>query len=71
VFAAALDLDARGARVVVCGYLGVWTPPEGWTTRPWTARKGYAKGDRHRDEVLWCSPRCVPEETLSLFGSKP
>ena len=70
VFAAAVDLDARGVRVVVCGYSGTWTPPAGWTERRWVARKGYAAdgGARQRREVLWCSPACLPEGQPSLFG---
>jgi hypothetical protein len=70
VFAAALDLDQRGVRVVVCGYSGTWAPPSGWTERRWTARKGYAAdgGARQRREVLWCSPACLHEEQVGLFG---
>jgi hypothetical protein len=62
VFAAAAELADRGVRVVVCGYDGTWTPPDGWTARRWLARKGYAKTqDQTRREVLWCSPACLPE----------
>ena len=56
-------------RVVVCGYDGLWRPPAGWTVRRWTARKGYATHDRHRDEVLWCSPRCESAAQPRLFGT--
>jgi DNA adenine methylase len=69
VFAAAIDLDARGCRVVVCGYAGTWTPPKGWTVRRWKARKGYASDPTATGrETLWCSPTCLPEEQPSLFG---
>ena len=59
VRAAALDLAASGARVVVCGYRGTWTPPAGWTERPWDARKGYSPSEARHREVLWCSPLCL------------
>lgn len=68
VFAEAVDLSDRGARVVVCGYDGVWSPPTEWTTRKWTARKGYANSNQHHREVLWCSPSCAPESAPGLFG---
>ena len=70
VFAAAIDLDARGCRVVVCGYSGTWEPPAGWTSRRWVARKGYASSNAGtRRETLWCSPSCLPEEQPSLFAA--
>jgi hypothetical protein len=72
VIESAIDLDSRGVRVVVCGYSGLWSPPEGWTERRWTARKGYAAdgGARQAREVLWCSPACIPERhaQVGLFG---
>ena len=70
VFKRSVELSDRGVRVVVCGYSGVWIPPDGWTERPWSARKGYAAdgGARQRTEVLWCSPQCVPVAELGLFG---
>ena len=38
---------------------------DGWHTRAWTARKGYAITDEavenSASETLWCSPHCVPE----------
>ncbi len=38
---------------------------DGWHTRAWTARKGYASTDEavenSASETLWCSPHCVPE----------
>jgi hypothetical protein len=71
VFSEADCLSHRGVRVVVCGYEGTWTPPEGWTTRRWTARKGYADSQQHHREVLWCSPSCVPESAPGLFGDAP
>lgn len=63
VFEKAVEMSGRGVRVIVCGYRGVWEPPAGWSTRAWTARKGYAAdgGARQRTEVLWCSPECMPE----------
>lgn len=67
---AAMDLSSRGVRVVVCGYSGTWSPPDGWTERRWTARKGYAAdgGARQQREVLWCSPECLPEDQPTLFA---
>ena len=72
VIDAAIDLNARGVRVIVCGYAGLWQPPEGWTERKWIARKGYAAdgGERQRREVLWCSPNCKDDvQQMSLFGA--
>lgn len=71
VFRTALELAARDVRVVVCGYSGTWSPPDGWTERRWSALHGYAKSGRnqnHRREVLWCSPACVPVRAPGLFG---
>ena len=63
VFTSSVELADRGVRVVVCGYDGTWTPPEGWSSRRWHARKGYAKTQgQTRREVLWCSPACRPGE---------
>jgi len=60
----------RGLRIVISGYEGTWTPPAGWTTRRWVARKGYAGADNkaHHREVLWCSPACLPPRSAGLFG---
>lgn len=68
VFDEALALADRKVRVVVCGYDGTWKPPADWTTRRWRARKGYANSAQHQREVLWCSPSCVPEASIGLFG---
>ena len=47
-------------RIVACGYDGLWTPPDGWTTRQWRNTAGYRREKGQRQEVLWCSPHCVP-----------
>jgi site-specific DNA-adenine methylase len=54
-------------RIVLCGHAGEHDAllTNGWHTRTWTARKGYALTDEavqnSKDETLWCSPHCVPE----------
>jgi hypothetical protein len=54
-------------RIVLCGHAGEHDGllQEGWHTRAWTARKGYASTDEavenSASETLWCSPHCVPE----------
>ena len=48
--------DDPALRIVVCGYDGDWSPPKGWQTVPWKAKRAYnAKNDGSR-ERLWCSP---------------
>jgi hypothetical protein len=48
----------------------------GWTTRKWTARKGYAITEEAMEnsasETVWCSPHCNPEinVTNDLFAPK-
>ena len=55
-------------RIVLCGHAGEHDAllANGWHTRTWTARKGYALTDEAtqntKDETLWCSPHCVPSE---------
>lgn len=65
-------------RIVLCGHAGEHDAllSQGWHTRTWTARKGYALSDEatqnSKDETLWCSPHCVPElvtGTLDLFAA--
>lgn len=46
-------------RIVVCGYEGMWSPPDGWTVRTWRNTAGYRGSKGQRQEVLWCSPFCV------------
>lgn len=54
-------------RIVLCGHAGEHDEllQDGWHTRAWTARKGYAITSEAREnsaaETLWCSPHCVPE----------
>jgi len=54
-------------RIVLCGHAGEHDSllQDGWHTRAWTARKGYASTDEavenSASETLWCSPHCVPE----------
>lgn len=54
-------------RIVLCGHHGEHDSllDHGWTTRKWTARKGYAMTDDAKvnsaSETLWCSPHCIPE----------
>jgi len=51
--------DDPALRIVVCGYDGDWSPPKGWATAPWKAKRAYnAKNDGSR-ERLWCSPACL------------
>lgn len=57
----------RRLRIVLCGHAGEHDGllHDGWHTRAWTARKGYAITDEavenSASETLWCSPHCVPE----------
>lgn len=70
VCSAVVDLDRRGARVVLCGYRGTWEPPAGWTERRWKPRKGYASDVANVErDILWCSPGCIPESQPGLFGT--
>jgi DNA adenine methylase len=62
-WAASVGEDPR-YRVVVCGYDGMWTPPEGWTVRAWKNEVGYRREKGQRQEVLWCSPHCIPPDAL-------
>lgn len=62
-------------RIVLCGHAGEHDAllAQGWHTRKWVARKGYALTDEavanSAGETLWCSPHCVPvEKTIDLFG---
>ena len=54
-------------RIVLCGHAGEHDNllKDGWHTRTWMARKGYAQTDDAREnaasETLWCSPHCIPE----------
>jgi DNA adenine methylase len=54
-------------RIVLCGHAGEHDAllQDGWHTRAWTARKGYAITDEavenSASETLWCSHHCVPE----------
>lgn len=56
-------------RIVLCGHAEEHDGliAHGWTTRTWTARKGYALTDRavanSASETLWCSPNCE-EKTI-------
>jgi site-specific DNA-adenine methylase len=58
--------DNRQLRIVLCGHAGEHDEllADGWHTREWTARKGYATTDaaieNSASETLWCSPHCVP-----------
>ena len=47
-------------RIVVAAYEDGRNVPDGWTVRPWRARKGYKAdgGANARREVLYCSPGC-------------
>ena len=64
-------------RIVLCGHAGEHDAllAQGWTARPWDARKGYASTDEavanSASETLWCSPHCIDESlrnTLDLFA---
>ena len=65
--AAAWALEAgedRRLRIVLCGYDGAWTTPDGWRCVPWKAKKGYSSqgdgGNGNADrERLWLSPGCL------------
>jgi DNA adenine methylase len=53
-------------RIVLCGHAGEHDAllQNGWDSRPWVARKGYARTkealENTASETLWCSPHCVP-----------
>ena len=57
----------KDLRIVLCGHAGEHDGllANGWHTRTWTARKGYAQTDEavqnSKDETLWCSQHCVAE----------
>lgn len=59
--------DNKQLRIVLCGHAGEHDEllPHHWTTRTWTARKGYALTDEavanSASETVWCSPHCQPE----------
>ena len=52
-------------RIVLCGHAGEHDSllQHGWTTRAWTARKGYAVTaeavEHSASETIWCSPSCL------------
>lgn len=59
--------DNRLLRIVLCGHAGEHDEllNNGWHTRAWIARKGYALTDEaienSASETIWCSPHCLPE----------
>ena len=59
--------DRERLRIVVCGYDGMWSPPEGWAVRQWKNTAGYRGEKGQRQEVLWCSPHCIPPSTGDLL----
>jgi site-specific DNA-adenine methylase len=64
----------RLLRIVLCGHAGEHDEliAQGWDTRKWAARKGYAVTDEavanSASETIWCSPHCVPVVTRDLFS---
>jgi hypothetical protein len=73
-WAAEAGKDKR-LRIVVCGYDGAWTPPDGWRVVEWKAHGGYAsQGDgsnqNAKAERLWLSPGCVGSDVqVGLFAA--
>ena len=63
--------DNRLLRIVLCGHAGEHDEllKNGWHTRAWTARKGYALTDEaienSASETIWCSPHCQPEVNIT------
>ena len=63
-------------RIVLCGHAGEHDEllSQGWTTRKWNARKGYAitsdAVENSASETLWASPACAAErpEISDLFA---
>ena len=61
-------------RIVLCGHAGEHDEllAQGWHTREWKARKGYALTDEAKantaSETIWCSTHCVREFKYDLFG---
>jgi DNA adenine methylase len=59
-------------RIVLCGHAGEHDEllANGWTTRKWAARKGYALTDKavanRVSETVWCSPHCVSETNINF-----
>jgi len=57
----------KNLRIVLCGHAGEHDSllANGWTSRQWTARKGYALTDEavenSASETIWCSPHCMAE----------
>ena len=71
----AVNGDDKSLCIVLCGHAGEHDAllANGWHTRTWTARKGYALTDEavenSASETIWCSPHCVPEtKTIDLFS---
>ena len=68
--------DNKLLRIVLCGHAGEHDAliAQGWHTRKWTARKGYALTDEavknSASETIWCSPHCMPERgvVVDLFA---
>jgi site-specific DNA-adenine methylase len=68
--------DNKLLRIVLCGHAGEHDAliAQGWHTRKWTARKGYALTDEavenSASETIWCSPHCQPERgvVVDLFA---
>ena len=60
--------DNPKLRIVLCGYQGEHSMPDGWRAVAWKAAGGYGSQgqDRGRDncslERLWLSPHCLPVE---------
>ena len=65
--------DDKNLRIVLCGHAGEHDEllSHGWSLRTWKARKGYALSQEAiqntKDELLWCSPHCVPEVNAGNF----
>jgi site-specific DNA-adenine methylase len=57
----------KNLRIVLCGHAGEHDSllAHGWTSRQWTARKGYALTDEaienSASETIWCSPHCLAD----------
>lgn len=54
-------------RIALCGYEGMFTPPDGWQTVNWSTQGGYAATEAALDRIdaerVWFSPNCLIPET--------